>query len=144
MTNRHLFLALTALLLGVISTQALAIQEVCVINNSSKAIKIVATGEGAGEIEYGPHGGDKNRCFRISASAHGTHFQQYVKNSSGQYQVESMRPYFFQNPPLTASGFFWWDSLSAWAPNDKDCGNSICLHHTGLTDVYRMYVEDKQ
>lgn len=114
------------------------------INQSSKAIKIVATGEGAGVIEYGAHGGDKNRCFKVHASAHGTRFQEYVKDGSGNYRVESTRPYFFQNPPLSSSGFFYWDSLSPWGANSMICGESICVYHTGLTDVYRLYVEDKK
>jgi hypothetical protein len=144
MKSCRLFFLSSAILLSAFCTSASATQIVCLINNSSRAIKIEGVGVGAATIEYEAHGGDKNRCWHVAESANSLHFvRHYTKNSAGQWQDAGVKRYFFQNLIVAKSYWSRWDTLQKWEANDKICGKEICVYHSTHTDVWRLYVVDK-
>lgn len=148
MKSYRLFLVLSAMLLSAFCTPASAEQIVCLINNSSHAIRIEGTGQGAATFEYEAHGGDKNTCWHVAESAYALRFdRQYTKDRAGNWQDAKVPRYSFQNLIVAKSewrtrDFNVFDPWKAGISN-KLCGNEICVYHSTHDDVWRLFVVDK-
>ncbi len=139
-------LSLLAVLGCALSAPASATQIICLINNSSQAIRIVGAGEGAATIEYEAKGGDKNQCWHVAESANALRFVGYhTKDAAGYWQNAGIeKPIAFQNTPIVKSQWFFWEKYSGkWDADVKNCGKQICMYHSTHTDVWRLYVVDK-
>ncbi len=170
MNSRRWAAALLGTSLACCSMQAWAVQEVCLINNASKAVKLVASGsplDGNGTIELDASVGDQNRCWSVSASANAITINMWVSDGAGNWQQFYFDPSFtkdspyngggsgvdgrgysenmqFQNELLSEGGFFFNDDLAQWGPNSTICGYQVCMYNIGKggDDVWRVIFED--
>lgn len=165
--------ALLASALAIASSPAFAVQEVCLINNSSKAIKMTAQGGSLDSasnptIELGPNVGDQNQCWRVDAGVDGIYINMWVQEAGGDWKAVPMgldyseaSPYedgdiivggpddlilTFTNTPLTTGSYVFYGDIQVWDPNVKTCAYDICTYNVGKgdDDVWRLYFVDLQ
>lgn len=154
-----------------LSAPAWAVEEVCLINNSSSAVKLEASGSplvnSQAVIQLAAGAGDQNKCWSVSASIDSINISMSVEDQGGNWLTVPFDPNYsdtspfqsqdggdtFRYPPVMTftnepigsdSGFMFNDTITAWAANSKVCGYNVCIYNTGKggDDVWRVYIVD--